>query len=325
MGLRGRNFRGRIMKAIPYIFFGGLIFAGSCSNMTDPASGKRVDVEYFATKAHGLDELESVAVLVFDRKGQLDALSCNNEGKVKMSVAAGEDLEYRVLANAPEAMFEKILSIADFKALRVRLNQNILIGKGREKFMEGTVVSVSLERPFSKIRLEKITPAFYGKSYHGSKVFLERVFIINTPSEALLEEDSECPLHWYNKMSLDPNPEALLVKELHREISGNSDMEIGLEFICIPNVIDNAVSSLNNKLWSPRNTRLVAEISMDGKAYYYPVTMPAMKRNRIYKISKLVMQTSGSGHPDEPVLRESMKFSIEIMPWKNETKEYPLE
>ena len=143
--------------------------------------------------------------------------------------------------------------------------------------------------------------------------------------DSIIVTASECPSHWYNKMSLDPNPEALLVKELHREISGNSDMELGLEFICIPNVIDNAVSSLNNKLWSPRNTRLVAEISMDGKAYYYPVTMPAMKRNRIYKISKLVMQTSGSGHPDEPVLRESMKFSIEIMPWKNETKEYPLE
>lgn len=313
------------MKVIPYIFFSSLIVAGSCSKDTDFVSGKRVDVEYFTTKAQGLDEVQSIAVLVFDMKGRMEAFSCNHSGSVSIPLPAGEEFEYRVLANTPESVLKKVSCMADFAALRVELNQKSMIGKGRRKIIEGAVISVPLERPFSKIRLEKITPAFYGKFYPGSKVFLERVFIINTPAEALLEKDSECS-NWYNKMSLDPHPEALLVKNLHREIfSGDSDMELGLEFICIPNVIDNGVNSWSNMLWSPRNTRLVVEISVDGKAYYYPVTMPAMRRNRIYKISKLVVQSPGSEHPDKPVLKEELKFSIEIVPWKNETKEYQLE
>lgn len=310
------------MKTSPYILVAWLIVTGACTGAGQLCES-RAEVE-IATKASGLNEIESLVVLAFDSKGRLDAIGGGKEGAVRMSVSAGEDIEYRVIANAPENMFEKVSNWGEFKALRFKSGQNIMLGKGCGKFQEFSKLAVPLERLISKIRLDALTPAFYGKYCPDAKVFLERVFIINSPADAMLEEDSECSL-WHNKLELESPAEPFLVRELHREISGDSEMELGLEFICIPNIIDNSVNSFSNPLWSPRNTRLVVEISMDGKACYYPVTMPSMRRNRIYRISNLLMQSPGAEHPDKPVLREDLKFSIEIIPWMSETKEYTLE
>ena len=63
--------------------------------------------------------------------------------------------------------------------------------------------------------------------------------------------------------------------------------------------------------WSSRRTRLVTVVTMGGKTYYYPVSIPEFKRNYSYDVSLTVLGP-GSDDPDIPVSKSDLAVKVDV-------------
>ena len=61
-------------------------------------------------------------------------------------------------------------------------------------------------------------------------------------------------------------------------------------------------------------TRLMLTATVNGTAYYYPVTVPAMKRNESYDVS-LTISGFGSTDPNKEPEKGSIKVTVTVNPW----------
>ena len=77
----------------------------------------------------------------------------------------------------------------------------------------------------------------------------------------------------------------------------------------------NAYPNLNSADDQVADTRLVVEATLDGRKYYYPVTMPKMESNKSYEISELKITRPGSDDPDKPIEIVDQDFKITVNPW----------
>ena len=104
--------------------------------------------------------------------------------------------------------------------------------------------------------------------------------------------------------------------------NGDQDAYDGVPFYVYPNLhaADPNSSTFRGPIANTQDapSRLVvyAEITNNGQTvgYYYPVTVPAMERNKSYDINLLVTGF-GSDHPNKEPEKGSMQLSVDVKPW----------
>ena len=128
---------------------------------------------------------------------------------------------------------------------------------------------------------------------------------------------------WYNRGEVDPalgppERDMLVCGFGSRGIPDSRPTTLDCALYCMPNPTDNGLNSLNSPSWSPRNTRVAIELTVDGESNWYPVDLPAMECNRHYRIDDVTILGPGSQGPDYPVTRSEVTFTVSVAPWGEE-------
>ena len=104
--------------------------------------------------------------------------------------------------------------------------------------------------------------------------------------------------------------------------NGDQDAYDGVPFYVYPNLhaadpnSSTFRGSIANTVDAPSRLVVYAEITNNGQTMgnYYPVTVPAMERNKSYDIN-LLITGFGSDHPNKEPEKGSMQLSVNVKPW----------
>ena len=168
--------------------------------------------------------------------------------------------------------------------------------------------TIGVDRLVAKASIQKISVNFTDPVLQSRTLRLKAIYLTNCYGKTRLgndedvswmDADASC---WYNRMGFhsDTGVDALLAdRGIDAIISASSPYKQKHHYYCFPNQADQDSRSGN---WSIRHTRLVLEAEIDGKTYYYPITLPATYRNKSYIIEEAFIRKLGSNDPekDEP-------------------------
>lgn len=277
------------------------------------------------TKATGVldnatDErkINSLQIFVFDDEGKLDAYSKGTESTMTVNCSSGHKTIYAVVNHAE---LPDVASLSDLKAVTCPLaghsKTNIEMIGSNDLTVSATDKSatVNVTRMSSRVVINKITKAF-PSSIASMPFYIKGIYLCNAAGTASFDGTAN-PTIWYNKLERVPGEveAALYSGSLSENVSGNSSYSVSHYFYAMPNPTVDDVTSDITASWSPRHTRLVVEVTIDGSTYYYPVTIPVMERGKSYEISELTLTRYGSSKPDVPVSVLSCTYSVSVEDW----------
>ena len=165
---------------------------------------------------------------------------------------------------------------------------------------------VQIRRMVSKIAIRKISldmreERFRALPFTLCAMYLTNVWCLNTPGADASVQSS--PTSWYNAMmyhgsGTNSAVDALVAdRNINVAIAQGESYDIEHSFYAMPNGVsqDNDVRSDG---WAPRCTRLVIEAIIGNRTYYYPITLPGMKRGYSYMIKEVTIRSLGSLDPE---------------------------
>ncbi len=277
-----------------------------------------------ATANTGDDQVKTLQVFVFGEGHRLEAYKSDTGVKsLKLGVFSGSKIIH-ALVNAPA--ITGIFDYEDFYKTVSKLTDNSIGNFVMEGWKNVTVgntglsETINVKRIAAKISLMKIENQLEGV-YGASKLELSRVYLINVAADRTYSSfGNTCPVAeiWLNKQGF---VEADGVKDLtcdvmtEVELSKSEPYVVKHSFYCYPNQV---VRDNSDPEWSIRKTRLVIEVKIDGKLYYYPITINAHSQNTEYKVS-LKITRPGSLNPDIPYNPESASVSVKVQDWDQGT------
>lgn len=270
------------------------------------------------TGTDGEDTVNSLQVFVFRPDGVLEAYrnTAGNNAEVECTVGPKD---IAAVVNAPEitgvrtkAELEgRISSLADSSPGSFVMSGIVTC----EISSASGTVEVSVSRLVARISIQKITNKMELEQYRGSEFRIKRVYLVNAAGDRKYF-GGHSPSVWYNSGHCEGQgelPELLNSGEIEAEVLYGTSYEQAHYLYCYPNPSETGAESSPEL---PGYTRLVVEIAIDGKLYYYPVSVENVKSNFTYNISELVVTRLGSGDPDIPVSVHEASFSVEVAPWE---------
>lgn len=179
-------------------------------------------------------------------------------------------------------------------------------------------VTVNLKRLVSKVSVGSISVDFEKAALQTKSAVLKSIFLTNTyrssryGSDLLSSELSASVSNWYNAMgpytggAAVADIDALVcdtgINHVLQTAGGTSRQAMNTQhvFYTYPNPRLKA-DDTRSADWCPRSTRLVMEVEIDGRLYYYNVTMPNMARNIHYNVASVVIKDLGSIDPEQDI------------------------
>lgn len=315
-------------KALVVLF---TVFALISCNKEGTEGGDKVRVSFSAglrTKASSVPGVNTLDLLVFRAGGSLEVHGRESGSEITASVVVGSPMKWYLVANAPAGSFDGVADEGSFLSGLSRLADNtssqfVMAASGSRVFAAGDVVTAELTRLACKVTLGSVSAPFLSSSYAGSDVRVTGLYLINAVGS--------CPYgmtpaqgDWYNRMGVDAglpsDVKGLLVKDLDMPLTA-AGVDGSWSLYCMPNPVANGVHSGTAPEWSPRNTRLVLEISLDGRKSWFPMDMPSMECNHEYIVNDVRLLGEGSGHQDIPVSRNGITFDVSVNEWIPESKD----
>lgn len=328
-----------------------VLLTGACNQVPQPSTetetgtltvkpvfeGRNVATRGAITTHVGCEiALNSIQLLLFDANGYLEHYTTfeEEETEIVFSLRAGTFKAW-VIANGPD--YSNCLTEEDLCSRKIDLatynnpasgfvmagNSNCTVVAGE---MNDCVVDIS--RLVSRITLKSITsmlPQAYGT------ITVDYVMLENVVSKYDLNGEWNSQ-GWYNpmgRMTETPLVQAHVVNpptypadqpQLTFRTLGNQnefDQEDSystpLRFYAYPNATTIDHTGFVSP-FSTRYTRLVIKATIDGNAYYYPISIPNLLRNNAYDIS-VTLVGLGSNDPDTPVVKGTYDIAISIDPW----------
>ena len=250
------------------------------------------------------------------REGKLiDIGTSGSFSPIRCSLKAGSYTAYAI-ANPPSSFRpEDYTSFSKFSKAESDLRDN---GLSQLVMFGSRIISVSgqdnrpqsigVNRLVSKVSIRKISTDFSDPTLRFRTFRLKAIYLTNCYGKNKLRNDGEASEMnadvscWYNRMGFhsDAGVDALLAdRGINAVITASSPYGQEHHFYCYPNRTDQDSRSGE---WSIRHTRLVLEADIDGKTYFYPITLPTMQRNKTYIIEEAIIRKLGSNDPekDEP-------------------------
>jgi len=333
------------MKKLKHMLLPALLLLTGCREEVRPAPDT-VEVvfsisgtETRSTDASGEGRVDSWTLLLY-RNGKLaDAAASSPESTViRKSLEAGGYTACAVV-NPPESFHpEDYPTLQTFSEAESALGNNrpgrLAMAGIRNVSIPGAGAEtqvIGVDRLVCKAVIRKISvhfddPALAAKTFRLKALYLTNCYASSRYGNDWKQEElSLSPERWYNRMGFtsDSEVDALLSdRGIDSIITPATPYGQPHTFYCCPNPVPSRDDDRSGT-WSIRPTRLVIEAEIGGKTCYYPVTLPAMQRNRTYIIEEAVIRKPGSLDPEgnEPGAVETA-FGTDTDDWG---PDYPVE
>lgn len=275
------------------------------------------------TKAAATTEEKTVndlQVYVFNADGtQIEAYAHGASSSITAKVALGDKV-VAALVNSP--VFTTCETLSDLKAHVSDLSENsptnfVMFGLAETTVTTSATVSVEVDRLAARIMLGKITNAIDVEQYKDEPIKLNKIYLINVGSKtplgggASLDDDN-----YYNKSKeTERGNVATLLSKNYSLLSVAKGMSYTTNAMlyCYPN---SATEDSSSETWSARFTRLVVEVVIANKVWYYPITIDQpITSNTSYEIPELKITRLGSTSPDVPLVIGDAQFSVNVKEW----------
>ena len=276
--------------------------------LTVKVAGRNIATK--ATDISGEATVNSLQVFVF-RSGadELDAYgTVASASELTISCTTGEKDIY-ALVNAPDlkAIATKTDLLATVSELSNNRTDNFeMIGTATATVPEALGITVNVDRLASRVVIKKITRNFTSDALKAVDFSIDAIYLVNAAGDLNYGKDGE-PTKWYNEGSNKSEQATLLVDTPSAAVINGESHSTAHYFYAYPN--------LNSGDDAVADTRLVVEATLDGRKYYYPVTMPKMESNKSYEINELTITRPGSDDPDTPIEITDQDFKIQVNDW----------
>ena len=258
-----------------------------------------------------------VEYFIFDSDGRLEAKASGcGTSAVSVRVSQGTKAVWAAV-NFPSSRFTDILTLSQFEAREVSFAD---FGTGRFPMSgkktvaitgTGTAsVSIPVERFVSRICIAEVRNSLAG-SLSGKEMVLRYSFLSNVPGNSKVNGDSPSSRLWYNRFgrrdgagqnaviasSSDASYPSLTFADHDESWITSNNYEA--PYACMyffPNPTTSDVTGWSSA-FSPRYTRIVNVIEIDGDTYYYPVNIVGARRNHAYTLY-LTVTHFGTKDPD---------------------------
>lgn len=210
-----------------------------------------------------------------------------------------------------------------------------MIGSSEVNIVPGVMneCEVDISHICSKVTLKEVHSEL---AANLGEITLDYAMLVNVSSRRTLGGQA-IDTSWYNKMGrADESPQ-----DSTHIIDGNNYLATGEavtfspytgkhtliqketnrqehSFYCYPNPAEDDVIGFT-PTFTPRQTRLVLAATIDGKQYFYPITMPDLLPNKSYDICLNIYEI-GSDDPDIPVEKGSAELTVNISQWDFDEK-----
>ncbi len=247
-----------------------------------------------AAGTYSEDEIKSLQVFVFSGDN-LELMRYSQTDTVKLRCFEGSKDIY-VIVNHSEIEWTPGMTGSDLMDTVVELKDdfgwNVMFGHSKKSISSGGLpadgsglVTVSVKRVAARIVLTRIS----GRNASNT-LTLKRAYITNVAGDADLYATSSGytrpPDIWHNRAGRDKDADDIIYSgELSATVSGMKSVEVNQYFYCYPNPTTDD-TTINEDLveWTPRYTRLVAEIEYNGVLYYYVVSIGGVQSGHSYEV-----------------------------------------
>ena len=181
------------------------------------------------------------------------------------------------------------------------------------KSNERKSITINVTRKVAKVELTGLEVDIDIPQYRGKTFRISSVYLINVSAETPYFESS-APTLWYNKQGYDSEDgNELIYDDMGGlEVTPEAPYTAKNTFYCCAN---NTETDTFDVAWSPRRTRLVVEAVLGDETHYYPVTLPTIAQNKIYRVF-LTITRPGSESPDDLIDKFSVGASVTIRNWE---------
>lgn len=260
-------------------------------------------------------KVNSLQVFVFRKDGVLEAEARETAQTLSLSCTSGEKDVYAVV-NAPQITGVKTLD--NLKSKVSSLSENtpssfVMSGEKTVTLSGPTSVEIEVKRLVARVGIRKITNNFTLEQYRTGAAKIKGIYLLNAQSSSKyfggLPSLTWANLHTFNSATM---PNLLYSGVMDTALNYGTPYESANYFYCYPNPTADDSSEAGS---GARFTRLVVELDVNGKSYYYPVSIPSIERNKSYEITELTITRLGSGSPDDPVSSLNATFTLKVADW----------
>ena len=286
------------------------------------------------TGTDGERAVDNWALLLY-RDGRLVEAGTSDSGAdIRKKLTAGVYTAFAVVnppASFVPAGYPELSSLqAAASALRDNAPGRLVMAGSRSvtvPVQDGGTQRIGVDRLVCKARIKKVSVGFTDPLLASRSFVLKGIYLTNCYGKSRYGGDLNASdivsdaAAWHHRMGFqaDGSVDALLA-ETDLDIPVTSGSPHGQEhaFYYYPNPLPETLDTRSGT-WTRRRTRLVIEAEIDGRTYYYAVTLPASQRNKTYLIEEAVIRKLGSKDPekDEPGAVEVV-FRTETDDWSPE-------
>lgn len=201
-------------------------------------------------------------------------------------------------------------SLSDNAATSMLMYGEVTVDLEKDRTVSRTV---DVRRLVSKVGVKKVSVAFENPYLAAKTTVLEAIYLTNlyrtsrlgadyTAAELRTAEEA-----WYNVMGWREADDAVpamdaLVGEtaIQATLTPSAPHTSPHYFYAYPNAWA-ADDDTHDASWSRRSTRMVLQVRVGDKTYYYQVQIPAMGRNRIYVAEEIILKKLGSMDSEQEI------------------------
>ena len=310
------------MKAKLTALLGGLLLLGGCHRAAPPGPGN-VEVVFSilgeATRATGTEgeaAVDSWTLLLY-RDGRLAEAGTSSSGSaIRKTLPAGEYTAFAVVnppASFTPAGFPEPGALAGAESALGDNAPGRLVMAGQRTVAvpvpDGSVQRIGVDRLVCKAGIKKISLQFENPDLAARPFRLKGIYLTNCYGKSRYGSDwtakdilSDAAV-WHNRMGFHSESavNGLLAETgLDIPVTASRPHKQEHTFYFYPNPLPETLDTRSGT-WVRRRTRLVLEAQVDGRTYYYAVTLPESQRNKTYLIEEAVIRKLGSLDPEKEV------------------------
>ena len=280
----------------------------------DLGGGTKAD--NYTTEWNNEKTVHSVGYYIFDSQGRLEAVwNAGSTAAVSGRVASGTKTVWAVV-NIPSSRFSDVRTLTQFESKELSfadMSPSSFPMAGKKSLYVGTgnvTTSITVERYVARVCVAEVRNEMSG-SYEGEDIEIIGAFLENVAGNCRITGETAGTPLWYNRCGRVDGygSDAVITDDIDVSYGEFTTFNFGDEFLawedtsfpyaglyCFPNS-----TSTDRTGWSdhftPRYTRVVLETYIMGDRYYYPVSIPQIRRNHAYTLY-LTITHLGSRDPD---------------------------
>ena len=280
----------------------------------DLGGGTKAD--NYTTEWNNEKTVHSVGYYIFDSQGRLESVwSASSAAAVSGKATKGNKTVWAVV-NIPSSRFSDVRTLAQFESKELSfadMSPSSFPMAGKKSLYVGTgnvSTSITVERYVARICIAEVRNELSG-SYEGEDIEIIGAFLENVSGNCRITgEAAGTPLGYNRCGRVDGyGSDDVITDDYDASYREFTFFDFGDEYLawedtstpyvglyCFPNSTTADLTGWAEP-FTPRYTRIVLEAYILGDLYYYPVSLPQIRRNHAYTLY-LTITHLGSRDPD---------------------------